>query len=69
MYAYRVATLERIASMPMPMAVLEGLEKLEQLRALWNGVHIQVATIESPSGHGLDTQADLERVRKIMAKA
>lgn len=65
MYAYRVAALKQIAA--MPMAVVEGLEKLEQLRALWNGVHIQVATIESAPGHGVDTQADLDRVRQIMA--
>lgn len=64
MYAYRVAALKQIAA--MPMAVVEGLEKLEQLRALWNGVHIQVAAIESAPGHGVDTQADLERVREIM---
>ncbi len=67
MYAYRVAALKQIAA--MPMAVIEGLEKLEQLRALWNGVHIQVAAIDSAPGHGIDTPADLERVREIMASA
>ena len=67
MYAYRVAALKQITA--MPMAVVEGLEKLEQLRALWNGVHIQVAAIESAPGHGVDTQVDLERVREIMAKS
>jgi len=64
MYAYRVAALKQIAS--MPMAIVENLEKLEQLRALWNGVHIQVSTIESAPGHGVDTLDDLERVRAIM---
>ena len=67
MYAYRVATLKRLTS--LPMAVVEGLEKLEQLRALWNGVHIQVAAIASAPGHGIDTQADLDRVRQIMTQA
>ncbi len=67
MYAYRVVALKQIAA--MPMAVIEGLEKLEQLRALWNGVHIQVAAIESAPGHGIDTQADLERVREIMSES
>ncbi len=67
MYAYRVAALKQIAA--MPMAVVEGLEKLEQLRALWNGIHIQVAAIESAPGHGIDTQADLDRVRQIMTEA
>lgn len=67
MYAYRVATLKQLTA--LPMAVIEGLEKLEQLRALWNGIHIQVAAIESAPGHGIDTQADLDRVRQIMAQA
>jgi 3-deoxy-manno-octulosonate cytidylyltransferase (CMP-KDO synthetase) len=65
MYAYRVATLKQLTA--FPMAMIEGLEKLEQLRALWNGVHIQVAAINSAPGHGVDTQADLDRVREIMA--
>jgi 3-deoxy-manno-octulosonate cytidylyltransferase (CMP-KDO synthetase) len=67
MYAYRVATLKQLTA--LPMAVVEGLEKLEQLRALWNGVHIQVAAIESAPGHGIDTQADLDRVCQIMNQA
>lgn len=66
MYAYRVATLKQLAS--LPIAVVEGLEKLEQLRALWNGVHIQVAAIESAPSHGVDTQSDLDRVRQLMSE-
>lgn len=66
MYAYRVSALKKIAA--MPMAMIEGLEKLEQLRALWNGVHIQVAAIESAPGHGVDTQADLDRVCQLMSE-
>jgi len=66
MYAYRVATLKQLTV--LPVAVIEGLEKLEQLRALWNGIHIQVAAIESAPGHGVDTQADLERVRQLMSE-
>ncbi len=64
MYAYRVNTLKQLSQ--LPVAEVEGLEKLEQLRALWNGIQIQVAVIDKAPGHGIDTPADLERVRKIM---
>ena len=45
---------------------MEGLEKLEQLRALWHGVRIHVADVlEAPPG-GVDTPEDLERVRRLL---
>ena len=46
---------------------LEQTEKLEQLRLLWNGrrIHTDLA-LELP-GHGVDTAADLERVRSLLA--
>jgi 3-deoxy-manno-octulosonate cytidylyltransferase (CMP-KDO synthetase) len=65
MYAYRVAALLRIAGLaPTP---LEQRERLEQLRALENGfvIHVAVA-VETPLA-GVDTAADLERVRRILA--
>ncbi len=65
MYAYRVSTLKQLSQ--CPVSVIEGLEKLEQLRALWHGIHIQVACIAQAPGHGVDTMEDLERVREIMA--
>jgi len=63
MYAYRVATLKQLTR--LPIVPLEALEKLEQLRALWHGIAIQVACIDEAPGHGVDTLADLERVRHI----
>jgi 3-deoxy-manno-octulosonate cytidylyltransferase (CMP-KDO synthetase) len=63
-YAYRRAALERF--MALPESPLERREKLEQLRALEAGMRIGCARI----GHGLfgvDTPADLERARQILA--
>ena len=64
LYAYRAETLKQIAK--APMAGLEALECLEQLRALWLGIGIHVQSIAEQPGHGVDTQADLERVRKLL---
>jgi len=66
MYAYRVATLKQLTR--LPIIPLEALEKLEQLRALWHGIAIQVACIDEAPGHGVDTLADLNRVRGIIEK-
>jgi len=60
-YAYRTAFLHQYVTwQPAP---LEQLEQLEQLRALYNGVDIQVATAAEPVPPGVDTQADLDAVR------
>jgi 3-deoxy-manno-octulosonate cytidylyltransferase (CMP-KDO synthetase) len=64
MYAYRVSTLKQLST--LPVIVLEELEKLEQLRALWHGIAIQVARIDEAPGHGVDTLDDLNRVRQIV---
>ena len=50
----------------MTRTSLEIAESLEQLRALENGVPIKVVETEYAS-HGVDTAADLERVRGILA--
>ena len=47
-----------------PATALEKFEGLEQLRALENGVVIRVIQASTPS-IGVDTQADLERVREV----
>jgi len=65
MYAYTVQTLKRLST--APVAQIESLEKLEQLRAMWLGIDIQVAIIDKAPGHGVDTLEDLERVREIVA--
>lgn len=64
-YAYRAHTLLQFAA--WPPAQLENVEKLEQLRALENGVHIRVVTLRETPPAGVDTPEDLERVRTLLA--
>jgi 3-deoxy-manno-octulosonate cytidylyltransferase (CMP-KDO synthetase) len=61
-YAYRVSALLRLAS--WPATPLETAEKLEQLRALENGLQIRVADCVEPAGPDVNTPEDLERVLK-----
>ena len=63
-YAYRRTALERFVS--LPPAVLELREKLEQLRALENGLRIDAALVDTVPV-GVDTPADLERARRLLA--
>lgn len=64
-YAYRAAFLKRFTSLtPSP---LEQAESLEQLRALHHGFEIAVAVWPEPIEAGVDTPADLERVRRLFA--
>jgi 3-deoxy-manno-octulosonate cytidylyltransferase (CMP-KDO synthetase) len=63
-YAYRVAALRRIGA--LPQAPYEEIECLEQLRPLWNGIPIAVAITGVTPPAGVDTAADLERVRALM---
>ena len=65
LYAYRGGALQRFADLrPSP---LERLECLEQLRALEQGWRIRVAEALSLPGQGVDTEADLARLRETMA--
>ncbi len=64
LYAYRVSALLELAS--TPPCDLEQIEKLEQLRALWLGMKIAVATAAEVPPRGVDTQADLERARATL---
>lgn len=65
LYAYRVAFLRAYRSLqPSP---LELLEALEQLRALWHGYRIAVHTTDEAPAAGVDTPADLERVRRVLS--
>lgn len=66
LYAYRRAALDRFVA--LPPAPLETRERLEQLRALENGMRIDVAVVEAVP-LGVDTPADLERARALIAKA
>lgn len=62
-YAYRRAALQRFVSLkPSP---LEKRESLEQLRALENGMSIAAAVVDTLP-LGVDTPADLERIRAAM---
>ena len=63
-YAYRRAALERFVGLqPSP---LEIREKLEQLRALEAGMRIDAAIVDTVP-LGVDTPADLERARELLA--
>jgi 3-deoxy-manno-octulosonate cytidylyltransferase (CMP-KDO synthetase) len=64
-YAYRVSALRRLAC--LPVGRLEQIEKLEQLRALENGMEIRVAlAVERPLSD-VNTAADLERAERALA--
>src|SRR6185295_7022486 len=64
LYAYRRAALERFVKLP-PSAG-ERRERLEQLRALDNGMRIDAMVVQSVP-LGVDTPEDLERARKLLA--
>ena len=63
-YAYRASYLRDFAK--MEPCQLEQLEKLEQLRAMWHGAKIHVDIAQEMPGHGVDTEADLAAVEKIL---
>ena len=64
LYAYRRAALERFVS--LPPSALEQQEKLEQLRALEAGMRIDVMIVDTVP-RGVDTPADLETARRLLA--
>jgi 3-deoxy-manno-octulosonate cytidylyltransferase (CMP-KDO synthetase) len=64
-YGYRRETLLRLVK--LPVAPLEAAEKLEQLRALENGISIAVVKVRHDSV-GVDTPADVSRVEKLLAR-
>jgi 3-deoxy-manno-octulosonate cytidylyltransferase (CMP-KDO synthetase) len=63
-YAYRRDSLERFVS--LPPSPLEKREKLEQLRALEAQMRIDVTIVDTVP-LGVDTPADLERARRLVA--
>jgi 3-deoxy-manno-octulosonate cytidylyltransferase (CMP-KDO synthetase) len=65
LYGYRRQTLLRLVE--CPISPLESAEKLEQLRALENGIEIAVVTVNYESV-GVDVPADVLRVEKILKK-
>jgi 3-deoxy-manno-octulosonate cytidylyltransferase (CMP-KDO synthetase) len=64
LYAWRRAALERYVS--LPPSPLELREKLEQLRALENGMRVDAAIVDTVP-LGVDTPADLERARAMLS--
>lgn len=66
LYAYRAEFLSVFPSLaPAP---IELLESLEQLRALWHGYRIALHISESAPPTGVDTPADLARVRELWVR-
>ncbi|MFQ1782383.1 3-deoxy-manno-octulosonate cytidylyltransferase [Aeromonas veronii] len=65
-YAYRAGFIQRYVD--WAPSVLEQVEALEQLRVLWYGEKIHVAQALEAPPVGVDTQADLEKVRTFLAK-
>jgi len=64
-YGYRRETLLRLVR--FPVSPLEAAEKLEQLRALENGIEIGVVKVEYDSV-GLDVPADVARVEQLLKR-
>ena len=63
-YAYRRRALDRFVA--LPPAPLEVREKLEQLRALENGMRIDAGLVDRVP-FGVDTPAELGRARRMLA--
>lgn len=63
LYAYHARFLRRFPG--LARAPLEVIESLEQLRVLWHGERIAVHVSATRPGPGVDTPADLARVRAL----
>lgn len=61
-YGYRAGFLRLFPT--LKAAPIEGVEALEQLRAMWHGHRIAVTVTQHAPGPGVDTPADLARVRR-----
>jgi len=64
-YGYRRPTLLRLVQ--LPVSPLESAEKLEQLRALENGIQIAVVKVDY-AGVGVDVPEDVARVEKALGR-
>ncbi len=63
-YAYRRDALARFVR--LPPGIVEQRERLEQLRALENGMRIDAARVDTVP-FGVDTPGDLDRARDLLA--
>lgn len=66
-YAYRVRALRRFVA--LPRGTFEATESLEQLRFLENDIDILVGDAVARVPGGVDTPADLERVRAALRRS
>jgi len=68
LYGFRRAALERFTA--WPPSKYETLEGLEQLRAIENGLHIEIIKVSAAqiSSPGIDTQEDLARAEALIEK-
>lgn len=64
-YGYRRPTLLRLVT--FPVSPLEAVEKLEQLRALENGITIAAARVNHDSV-GVDVPADVAKVECLLGE-
>ncbi len=64
-YAYRRDALARFVT--LQPSVLEKRERLEQLRALEDGMRIHISVVDTVP-LGVDTEADLEKAREMLAR-
>ncbi len=66
LYAYRAEALAQFVT--WPSCPPEESEQLEQLRWLWKGQEIAVHVTDAAPHAGVDTQEDLDRVRRLWAQ-
>lgn len=67
LYAYRAATLNRYKN--FKQCDIESIEKLEQLRMMYNGMRIHVSEATVLPGPGVDTPEDLEKVKDLISES
>jgi len=65
-YAYRIGFLQEY--MKWARCDIEKMERLEQLRVLWNGGRIHVTVSKKPVPFSIETKEDLKRVIQVMEK-
>ncbi len=61
-YCFRSESLRRFVN--FPQSYLEKIERLEQLRALENGMTVGISVIDKASPISIDTYEDLEKARQ-----
>ena len=65
LYAYRAGFVNQYLN--LSASPIEKIESLEQLRVLWHGYNIAMAIACEKPGPGVDTEAELAMVEKMLA--